>query len=52
MTPDRRQPELRKGYFAFGTDQVIVIKNTAPFSAVENAGKPAPSRTTSPRSPT
>jgi hypothetical protein len=41
------EPELRKGYFAFGTDQVIVTKNTALLHSplLENAGKPAPSRT-------
>jgi hypothetical protein len=40
------EPELRKGYFAFGTDQVIVTKNTALLHAptLEGIGKPAPAR--------
>ena len=40
------EPQLRKGFFAFGTDQVIVTKNTALLHAptLEGVGKPAPAR--------
>lgn len=40
------EPKLKKGDFAFGTDQVIVTRNRALFSApmLRGAGKPAPAR--------
>jgi hypothetical protein len=40
------EPALRKGYFAFGTDQVIVTKNSALLHAptLAGVGKPAPAR--------
>ena len=40
------EPQLQKGDFAFGTDQVIVTKNRALFEAplLRGAGKPAPAR--------
>ncbi|HKP62963.1 MAG TPA: fused MFS/spermidine synthase [Polyangiales bacterium] len=40
------EPELRKGFFAFGTDQVIVTRNAALLRApqLQGAGKPAPAR--------
>jgi hypothetical protein len=40
------EPKLRKGFFAFGTDQVIVTKNAALLHAptLAGVGKPAPAR--------
>ena len=40
------EPKLKKGDFAFGTDQVIVTKNRALFESpmLRGAGKPAPTR--------
>jgi spermidine synthase len=40
------EPQLRKGDFAFGTDQVIVTKNPALLRSplLAGAGKPAPAR--------
>jgi hypothetical protein len=40
------EPKLKKGDFAFGTDQVIVTKNRALFESpmLRGAGKPAPAR--------
>jgi hypothetical protein len=40
------EPKLRKGDFAFGTDQVIVTKNAALLQSplLHGAGKPAPAR--------
>jgi len=40
------EPELHKGFFAFGTDQVIVTKNRALLrsSLLQGVGKPAPAR--------
>jgi hypothetical protein len=40
------EPQLRKGDFAFGTDQVIVTKNPALLQSplLAGAGKPAPAR--------
>jgi hypothetical protein len=39
-------PELRKGFFAFGTDQVILTKNPALLEAptLRGVGEPAPAR--------
>jgi hypothetical protein len=40
------EPKLRKGDFAFGTDQVIVTKNLAVLQSplLQGGGKPAPAR--------
>jgi hypothetical protein len=40
------EPEVRKGQFAFGTDQVIVTRNRALLESplLRGAGRPAPAR--------
>ena len=40
------EPELRKGFFAFGTDQVILTKNPALLESptLRGVGEPAPAR--------